>query len=85
MALISEGVYVKFHFGRGMFISIISYYKYIFFGVWSMSLIHPNMKLMTGFISLWSFWQEKNYVFDHEVSCKHYFKWNIRKEIYLFV
>lgn len=54
MALISEDVYVKFHFGRGMFISI-SYYKYIFFGVWSMSLIHPNMKLMTGFISLWSF------------------------------
>ena len=38
-------------------------------------IIQPEMKLVTGVISLRSFWQKWNLVSGEKISCKHYLKW----------
>ena len=38
-------------------------------------IIQPEMKLVTGVISLRSFWQKWNLISGEKISCKHYLKW----------
>ena len=42
-------------------------------------MIQPEVKLIAGVISLWSFWQKCNFILVDKRSCKHYPKWNHTK------
>ena len=55
--------------------------KYFHFGVWSVSvyMIQPKMKLVSGVVSMRSFWQKWNFISADQLSCKHYPKWNHMK------
>ena len=38
-------------------------------------MIQPEMQLVTGVISVRSFWQKWNFISGEKISCKHYLKW----------
>ena len=41
----------------------------------TVSMIKPETKLVTGVISMRSFWQKWNFISGEKISCKHYLKW----------